>query len=391
MVQLYKLLELYPPEQLVVAQANIHSSTAKRLKDVRYFEVRIGHLRPLRTRFACWYSALLIWRALRPRRQIRRLCHWFKPDAIFTVAHGFMWLTAAALARETRLPLHLFVHDDPLLTVSLPRFLTQWFNEKFAEVYREAASRLCVSPFMVEVFKTRYGAAGEVLYASRAHDAKEYDAPISKHIQEPFVFGFAGSVNSPDYVEALKALARGCTHIGGRVKVYGPFSRIQAKAVGLDEPNIDFVGMVPRSEIVATLRADVHVLFVPMSFALEDKPNMEISFASKLSDYTATGLPLLIYGPPYCSAVRWAKLNPGVAEVVTAQNHSCLKTAVDKLASDADYRTFLSKRALAVGRELFSHEVAWRQFVNAIQPITSTQQHTRFSISRVKSSTKHGA
>jgi hypothetical protein len=62
-----------------------------------------------------------------------------------------------------------------------------------------------------------------------------------------------------------------------------------------------------------------------MSFNAVDRANMEISFPSKLTDYTAVGLPLLIYGPHYCSAVQWARENPGVAEVVTADNAETLE------------------------------------------------------------------
>ena len=50
-----------------------------------------------------------------------------------------------------------------------------------------------------------------------------------------------------------------------------------------------------------------------------DRINMEMAFPSKLADCTATGLPLLIYGPAYCSAVTWARENPGVAEVVETE------------------------------------------------------------------------
>lgn len=92
---------------------------------------------------------------------------------------------------------------------------------------------------------------------------------------------------------------------------------------------------------------------------------MEMAFPSKLADYTATGLPLLIYGPPYCSAVRWAQDNAGVAEVVAVEDQALLGVAIKRLAR-ANTRVTLGKRAIEVGRTFFSHGAAQRTFHSAL-------------------------
>jgi hypothetical protein len=91
-----------------------------------------------------------------------------------------------------------------------------------------------------------------------------------------------------------------------------------------------------------------------MSFDAVDRANMEISFPSKLTDYTAVGLPLLVYGPDYCSAVQWARENPGVAEIVTADSTETLARTVGALAETPALRAELGARALAVGDRYFS-------------------------------------
>lgn len=97
-----------------------------------------------------------------------------------------------------------------------------------------------------------------------------------------------------------------------------------------------------------------------MSFAECDRNNMTLAFASKLADYTITGVPLLIYGPAYCSAVNWAHDNPGVAEV--AESESTLREAVTFLAMQPEHRLALGTRALEVGREYFSHARVQQRF-----------------------------
>jgi hypothetical protein len=64
-------------------------------------------------------------------------------------------------------------------------------------------------------------------------------------------------------------------------------------------------------------------------------------------------VPLLIYGPAYCSAVRWAHDNPGVAEVVESESN--LRNGLVSLAQHPAHRLALGTRALEAGREYFSH------------------------------------
>jgi glycosyltransferase involved in cell wall biosynthesis len=121
-----------------------------------------------------------------------------------------------------------------------------------------------------------------------------------------------------------------------------------------------------------------------MSFALHDRANMEISFPSKLTDYSATGLPILIWGPPYCSAVKWAKENPGVAEVVEELSMERLAQAVARLAANPSHRIELGANALEKGREYFSHEIVTRKFYQTIiQPTVTPASHNHLRAQQI--------
>ena len=114
------------------------------------------------------------------------------------------------------------------------------------------------------------------------------------------------------------------------------------------------------------LREEADALFVPMSFAPEDRANMTLAFPSKLADCTAVGLPLLVYGPAYCSAVTWARENEGVAEVVDTNEGLELSAAVARLAADPSRRLAFAKRALEAGRQYFAHDAVQQVFDRAI-------------------------
>ena len=354
---LYRLLQRYPVERLMIIESNLFGpGTDQRLPGVRHATITIGQRRLLQTRLHDWYSRWLLFRASSRTAQLRELLSGFSPDAVLTVAHGYSWVTAAGYAERIGVPLHLIVHDDwPRIVAGQPGV-----EREFARVYRQAASRLCVSPFMAQEYERRYGVAGTVLLPARAPNATIFNG-VADRLQTSNggpMFAFAGTINSPGYAKLLVELAAQLARHHGTLRIYGPVTPAQAGASGLTAANIRLEGWLPSSQLLERLRSDADVLFVPMSFADADRWNMRMSFPSKLTDYTAVGLPLLICGPEDCAAVRWAQANPGVAEVVASDDASAIGVAVDRLCRDRGYRIALARTAQSVGKRDFAAEHA---------------------------------
>ncbi len=366
---LYRLLQDYPPEKLRIVETNLmRSLPERRLRGVTYAELPLGHPRPLYTRFARGYRAWLTWRAAGRCRRLPGLLDGFQPQAVLTVTHGFAWRTAARFAAAHQLPLHLICHDDLPRCGDLPPHLHGWLDREFARAYRQAVSRLCVSPYMRDTYQARYGVPGEVLYPSRAADCPDHAAPPKRLREAPptLTGAYAGSINSEGYARAVRQLAHGLAALGGRLLLFGPLRPEEIKSRGLDLPNVVVCGLVPFRELIERCRAEADFLYVPMSFDAHDRPNMELSFPSKLTDYTAAGLPLLIHGPDYCSAVRWATENPGVAGCVVLEEPSVLQGALQRMAEHPTLRFQLAAQALELGRQLFSHATIRQKFLHAL-------------------------
>ena len=345
---LHRLLSDYPAGRLTILETATQSEPHRRLANVDYISHPIGQPRWLNTRFHPYAVAWFTRAAQRMGPQISQSLNGFQCEGVLTVAHGFGWLAAAEIASKRRVPLHLMVHDDwPRVANVTPRFRKR-LDERFAHVYRQAKSRLCVSPAMRRFYEERYGGRAAVIYPSRAADCADFAEPPARLADRDkrFTIVFAGTINSRGYVRALAALQKALEPVDGRLLIFGPH-------VGLDHPNTEIRGLVSSTELLIRLREEADALFVPMSFEASDRTNMEMAFPSKLADYTATGVPLLIYGPSYCSAVAWARENAGVAEVVDDERG--LAGAVAKLANNPDHRVALGKRALSTGREYFSH------------------------------------
>lgn len=366
---IYRLLADYPENRLRIVEGNLlRSQPQRRLPNVEYAELQQGRRRLLHTRFNRLYGTWLMKTAGRRVSQLAHLLGGFKPEAVLTVTHGFSWLTAARFAAQYGLPLHLICHDDlPRLSQILPS-MANWLEREFGNVYRAASSRMCVSPFMREAYRQRYGSDGTVLYPSRSADCVEYKSPPERLARNDHQFTVAsgGTINSQGYVRALKSLAKALEMVQGQLLIFGPLKAEDARQVGLEGHNIALRGLVTSDELMRRFREEVDVLFVPMSFDPADEANMKISFPSKLTDYTAVGLPLLIYGPDYCSASRWAIENDGVAVVMDREDTDALAKAVQHLASVPEERIAFGQRALEVGRRYFGIEAVRSVFVEAL-------------------------
>jgi hypothetical protein len=248
--------------------------------------------------------------------------------------------------------LHLIVHDDSPNAEGWSHVEQRIIHARLRRWYPKAASRLCVSPYTADEYLRRYNAVGDVLYPSRALDTSVFTEPpgtLGRHC-EPFTVAFAGTVY-PLYVDGFRRIAAALrATCAGRLLVYGPGPPEAIHSL-LQEPNIELRGRVSTvAELTQQCRGEAHAMFVPMTYLIEHRPNVEVGFPSKLADCTAMGLPLVIDGPEYCTAVRWARDNPGVAEVTTEGSIDGLATCLRRL-QDPAHRIRLAREAISRGNQ----------------------------------------
>lgn len=366
---IYRLLADYEKENLLIVESNLSTSDpALRIPQISYQSVSVGNKRLLNTRYHHHYRAALTLRhALLPLRRLDVILDDFRPEAILSVTHGFLWQQAAHYARRRGLPLHLIHHDDWPSIISEPGLMRNLINSSFGRAYRQAHSRLCVSPGMAKEYQRRYGARGQVFYPFRASESAPLP-PLQSRETSSLTVAFAGTINTGGYANLLRTLALHLQAIDSRLVIYGPLSAGFAAQSGLDLPNIDLRGFVPSHELPARLRAEADVLFAPMSFAPSDRINMQMGFPSKLADYTAMGMPILICGPDDCSAICWARENPESAEYAVSPVD--LPSALDRLRSP-EHRRDLAAGAMAAGLAHFSYSAASKTFATVLAPYSS--------------------
>lgn len=357
-IQMYRLFARFSPDRLRIVETGKPSDARRRLPGVTYTAMPLARRPWLHTRVHGIYAVWLSLTVPTLTGQVQSALADFQPDAIVTIGHGFGWLLAAEMAQRLGVPLHLIVHDDWPKLSGRDQIYRGFLRRRFADVYRQAHSRLCISPFMVEEYERRYGVVGSVLYPFRDESCPVFDAqPARVFDRDEMVVAYCGGCGR-EVMSGLKDLASVLADVKARLVVFGLFDEFKQRQLLANSQSIEFRGFVPYPAMLAGLRA-ADVLFAPMTFSESYRDNMTVSFPSKLADYTAMGVPLLVQGPPYCSAVRWANANAPVAEVVDTPGAAGLATALRRLKDDANRRRQLAERALAVGaafRPASAHE-----------------------------------
>ena len=362
---LYRLFDGYPPDRLVICQSNLAAvrSPGRRLPGVAYHEFAVGNPRLLHSRVAGYYAAFLLARARSSRALGGALPN--RPDGIVTIAHCYSWATAAQLAAAYRIPLHLIVHDDCMATMNIATPLRRFAESRFRNVYRTAATRFCISPAMRDRYLGLYGVNSEVIYPSKARNAREWRSPARRVAvpTSPFTVAFAGSL-TVGHLPALEALATALEQIGGRLHIYGPEPAPGVRS-RVTSPVVSFLPFLPSDELAERLREEADLLWMPQSFAAADADNMRVCFPSKLTDYTI-GVPILISGPADSSGVRWATEYPGVAEIISETSTAQFAGVLQGLAANPQRRWRLAEEALRVGALLFGQQQTQDRFVTAV-------------------------
>ena len=223
---------------------------------------------------------------------------------------------------------------------------------------------------MAEEYQRRYGTSGSLMYPSRSHECPVFAARPSRQIADgEMVIGYGGNAGA-EMVECLRVLARAIRGTPARLVLFGGFNEDAQRLLLAESPAISFRGLVPYADMIRGLRDAADVLYVPMSFAAEQRDNTSILFPSKLTDYTATGLPLLSHGPTDASVVRWARTEEGVADIVDQPGEAVLRAALERLRHDAGLRDRLAAGAVAAGQRCFD-------YVNAQTALHSALTGTR--------------
>jgi len=371
---LYRLLKGYPTDRLWVFYNPGHASQTAgvRLPDVRYepLEYRLPKL--IRNRFNPFWPIAGSHHVRLHARQVLRALGKFQPEAVLSVANGFLWFTADAVAQKLQIPLHLFLHEDWPQLVTLSRsgrvqdLVRAVARKRIEPIFRRAGARFSVSPGMADEVFQRYNVKTEVVYPSRGDDSATPLVRVRSLGSLPPTVAHAGFIHLKGNAALLREMADILRSLGGHLDLYTTHTDEDLARFGLTPPVVRRIGFFPAKEFAERVASTAHALVLTASFNEEDRAHEGTLFPSKLADYTAIGVPILVWGPPYSSAARWAAQNPGAALLFTDPSPEAVRSGVLSIVGSEERARSLAQGAVDAGKKFFELSSAREQLERAL-------------------------
>lgn len=277
---------------------------------------------------------------------------------VLTVAQGDIFGAARRFANQHHLPLVAIFHDWwPDMTPVHAAF-RPLVERKFRDIYRHADVALCVSEGMQAALGPHPNA--RVLYPIPAHN-NPLPPPTSHENFRVLFFGNLGEYG-PMMAAALNELKE---HAAVRLETRGnkPWWPEEFKAE-MERKGL-WHNYAPLAELNKWL-ATADAFLVPMVFDPALRQRMETSFPSKMVEMAQLGRPIIVWGPEYCSAVKWAREGER-ALCITDPDPSALRRSLETLANSPSEQQRLADAAREAAQTDFNPNRIQHQFMTSLQ------------------------
>ena len=294
-------------------------------------------------------------------RRIRKFLKEFAPDCIYTLGNSIDAMKYVCKVAK-------------LCGISvLPHFMDNWqeshrygngkypLHQKVTQkwlkkMYAYAACALTISEKMAEVYGRRWKIRHFALM--NTVDVERFRCEQNRTAGEK-VFVYAGGLHLNRY-RSLAAIAKSVDEQNAThpEKLYHLEIYTDEKSKSLYESalsvysSVTFRPYVTHENILSVYRR-AFVLVHIESFDTENRSFIRYSLSTKISEYLATGLPILLYAPSDIFVTEYLKSHDAAA---VASDENTLKLIVKRMTEDAAYRGRIGKNAQRLANE--KHTIA---------------------------------
>lgn len=317
-----------------------------------------------RTRLGRWahsYKHLLAGNFIPP--EVLAAATEFKPDFIFTIAGSWDWTTQMSrrLARKLGVPLVGSFNDWFDFSIIQHPMLGPALEKKFRAFYRACDLAWCTCEGMREELGSHPNA--QILYpvGARPKPLEPFEADGKKSASR-FVATFAGNL-SDWYGRMLEQLVRAAWAADAPVefRIFGANQSWSREFDQMARERQIYRGLVTFDQLRREM-AEVDCLLLFMGFDEACARTERTSFKTKFLDYLTFQKPILLWGPEYCSATRYAREFDSAQPCNSPDATACLKTLLD-LKTDARRQKALVENAGKMFQDRFHPDKIHAQFV----------------------------
>jgi glycosyltransferase involved in cell wall biosynthesis len=217
---------------------------------------------------------------------------------------------------------------------------------------------------MVQSLDGVYGARGSVMYPNRSDALSARPAEESRQLKAPpkLTLGYAGSL-SYGYGDRLRELMPDLAGAGVALRLYSH-----------DVPAVPIAGAEHAGGFAADVlwervKRECDGVWLPYSNHEHFQPLYRTHFPSKLTEYMALGMPVVITGPADATGVKWGLAHPDATLTLPDGGATEIRAALDRLRSDPAARVSIAAASRGGDRD-FDPAMIRRQFVNVIQNVS---------------------
>ncbi|MFM7406131.1 MAG: hypothetical protein ACKO3K_05565 [Cuspidothrix sp.] len=283
---------------------------------------------------------------------------------VLTVAHG----NGCWIAQRYQLPLVTIFHDWFPDLPSLHKPCCDLLAKRLQKLYQQSNLALCVSEGMKNALGSHSNS--KALYPIPALLAKkitkQHQVKNDQQISSRLKVVYSGNLYEyrPILAQLLEVTK---SHPQIQVQVRGSRPNWPADFRSEMRDRQLWLDFAPREEL-NDWSASADVFLVVMSFDPALRKRMETSFPSKLPEYAQFGKPIVIWGPEYCSAIRWGREGDR-AICVTDENPTILVSALERLKDSPQQLEYYRQQAKIASQTEFNPSIIQNQFLDHIQDI----------------------
>jgi hypothetical protein len=183
------------------------------------------------------------------------------------------------------------------------------------------------------------------MYPNRSEDLTPRPASESKRLREPGVLtlGYAGSLHY-GYGDQLRRMVASLARSNSKLRLYTPNQPDWSQS-----PTVHWCGFA-ESPLTTWRRIQSECDAVILPYAWQSYEMHELyrtHFPSKLTEYVALGMPVLVFGPPWATGVRWALDKPAPAKAVVDDEEEAWESALRCLHDSPEMRHQLAEKSTA--------------------------------------------
>lgn len=363
---LYRHFSNFPGLNLTIATDDCHGlqwEDTINIKTNRFLN------RLKRTRLSKWiHDIYQCFHTFHDTKKIRQTIKQQKPDIILTVAHNELCWTAQQISQEFNIPLVTIFHDWWPDMAYVHTFVRNRLTQRFKHLYQQSQLVFCVDENIKQALGTHPNV--KVLYPIPNASVKAtYSTSLTP--TDLFTVIYAGTLSGiyGPMMQDLCSLVQNYPKL--QLKLFGPpldWSDVLVQQVKAAQIYCGFM----TSDLLAPVMKKASALLVVMSFNPQDQMRMQTSFPSKIPEYCQFGKPIIVWGPDYCSAVRWGRKHHS-ALVVTSPLAQDLVNAITQLTTQPQEQMRLGDKALEMAQGMFNPETIQQQFMNNLYKVATSK------------------